>query len=68
MRENLTSKDKTGRILVEGEFKICNKPSHCLGSSCPNDCIINRMIARLYELEHKKDTVKKKVKQKGKQS
>jgi len=60
--ENLTSKDKTGRILVEGEFKICNKPSRCLGSSSPNDCIINRMIARLYELEHKK------VKHKGKQS
>ena len=60
--DNLTSKDKIGRILVEGNYKICNKPSHCLGSSCPNDCIINRMIARLYELEHKK------VKHKGKQS
>ena len=66
--DNLTSKDKTGRILVEGEFKICNKPSHCLGSSCPDDCIINRMIARLYELEHKKGYREEKVKQKGKQS
>ena len=37
-------------------------------ASSEDDCIINRMIGRLYELEHKKDTEKKKVKQKGKQS
>lgn len=59
---NLTSKDRKGRILVEGNFKICNKPSHCLGSSCPNDCIINRMIERLYELEHKQNIGKGKAK------
>lgn len=51
---NLTSKDKKGRILVNGEFKICNIPSNCSGSHCYDDCIINIMIRRLYELEHKK--------------
>ena len=50
---NLTSKDKEGRILVNGEFKICNRPSNCCGSRCDWDCIINVMIRRLYELEHR---------------
>lgn len=57
---NLTSKDKTGRILVNENFKICNIASHCLGSSCPSDCIINMMIERLYELEHKNTKPKRK--------
>ena len=30
-------------------------------ASSEDDCIINRMVERLYELEHKKDTAKKKV-------
>lgn len=51
---NLTSKDKKGRILVNGVFKVCNTPSNCSGSPCYEDCIINIMIRRLYELEHKK--------------
>lgn len=51
---NLTSKDKKGRILVNGVFKVCNTPSNCSGSNCYEDCIINVMIRRLYELEHKK--------------
>ena len=51
---NLTSKDKKGRILVNGEFKICNISSKCSGSPCYEECIINVMIRRLYELEHKK--------------
>lgn len=56
---NLTSKDKKGRILVNGEFKVCNKPSNCNGWHCYEDCIINVMIRRLYELEHKrKDSVR----------
>ena len=52
---NLTAKDKEGRILVNGVFKVCNKPSNCRGSHCDWDCIINVMIRRLYELEHKKE-------------
>ena len=52
---NLTSIDKDGRILVNGIFKVCNKPSNCSGSTCYEDCIINVMIRRLYELEHKKN-------------
>ncbi len=51
---NLTSKDKKGRILINGEFKVCNKPSNCSGMHCYEDCIINIMIRRLYQLEHKK--------------
>lgn len=51
--ENMTSKDKEGRILVNGEFKICNIASNCNRSSCYELCIINQMIERLYELEHK---------------
>ena len=53
--ENLTSKDKDGKILVNGEFKICNIADRCSGSACPDYCIINKMIKRLYELEHKND-------------
>ncbi len=52
---NITSKDSKGRILVNGVFKVCNKPSNCSGSQCYSDCIINVMIRRLYELEHKKE-------------
>ena len=52
---NLTSKDKEGGILVNGIFKVCNKPSNCSGSTCYEDCIINVMIRQLYELEHKND-------------
>lgn len=51
---NLTSKDKDGKILVNGEFKICNVATRCYGNSCPDSCIINVLIERLYELEHKK--------------
>lgn len=61
---NLTSKDKDGRILVNGDFKVCNIASHCLGSNCPESCIINIMIARLYELEHKNDKPMRKVSKK----
>lgn len=53
--ENLTSKDKDGKILVNGEFKICNIADDCSGTDCPDYCIINKIIKRLYELEHKKD-------------
>ena len=31
---NLTSKDKEGRILVDGSFKVCNRPSNCCGVHC----------------------------------
>lgn len=58
---NLTSKDKDGKILVNDEFKICNIASRCCGSSCPESCIINVMITRLYELEHKNDKTKRKT-------
>lgn len=50
---NMTSKDKDGRILVNEEFKICNRVTDCSGSSCHESCVINLMIRRLYELEHK---------------
>lgn len=50
---SMTTKDKNGRILVEGQFKICNASERCSGNHCYESCIINRMIARLYELEHK---------------
>ena len=58
--DNLTSKDKQGRILVDGVFKVCNTntPERCTGSSCPESCIINRMIERLCDLEHKKKNPK----------
>lgn len=49
---NMTSKDKDGNILVNGEFKICNIPAKCSGSRCDELCTINLMIRRLYELEH----------------
>ncbi len=52
---NLTSKDKDGRILVDGNFKVCNIAENCSGSRCSESCLINRMIHRLYELEHPKD-------------
>lgn len=50
--QNITSKDKDGNILVNGEFKICNTPIHCNGSRCDELCIINQIIRRLYEFEH----------------
>ncbi len=52
---NMTSKDKDGNILINGEFKVCNIPAKCSGSRCDKICIINLMIQRLYELEHMKD-------------
>ena len=53
--DNITSMDKEGRILVNGNFKVCNTPSNCSGSPCYETCIINVIIRRLYELEHKKN-------------
>ena len=53
--DNLTSKDKEGKILINGEFKICNIASCCAGSECLKSCLINIMITRLYELEHKNE-------------
>ena len=50
--QKLTSKDKEGRILVNGVYKVCNTPSNCYCSECHGDCIIDIMIKRLYELEH----------------
>lgn len=50
--QKLTSKDKEGRILVNGVYKICNIPSNCSCSECYNGCVIDVMIKRLYELEH----------------
>lgn len=52
---NLTSQDKDGNILINGEFKICNIPVHCSGSRCDELCMINKIIRRLYELEHRKN-------------
>lgn len=52
MDRNLTSKDKDGNILINGEFKICNIPVNCSGSRCDELCIINQIVRRLYELEH----------------
>ena len=50
--QKLTSKDKEGRILVDGVYKICNIPGNCSRSECYNGCVIDAMIKRLYELEH----------------
>lgn len=50
--QKLTSKDKEGRILVKGVYKICNIPVNCSCSECYDGCIIDVMIKRLYELEH----------------
>ena len=50
--QKLTSKDKEGRILVNGDYKLCNIPSNCSRSECYNGCVIDAMIKRLYELEH----------------
>ncbi len=50
--QNMTSKDKDGNILINGEFKVCNIPAKCNGSRCSETCTINLMIQRLYELEH----------------
>ena len=50
--DNLTSKDESGRILVNGIHKICNIPSQCSGSDCYKSCLMNVLIERLYELEH----------------
>lgn len=50
--QKLTSRDKKGRILVNGGYKICNIPSNCSRNECYNDCVIDMMIKRLYELEH----------------
>jgi len=50
--QKLTSKDKEGRILVNGVYKICNIPGNCSRSECYNGCVIDAMIKRLYELEH----------------
>ena len=58
---NLTSKDKEGKILINGEFKICNIASCCAGSSCSESCLINIMIKRLYELEYKNEKSKTKT-------
>ena len=50
--QKLMSKDKKGRILVNGGYKIWNIPSNCSRNECYNDCVIDMMIKRLYELEH----------------
>lgn len=50
--QKLTSKDKEGRILVNGVYKICNISGNCSRSECYNGCVIDAMIKRLYELEH----------------
>lgn len=50
--QKLTSRDKEGRILVNGVYKICNIPSNCSHSECYDGCVIDVMIKRLYELEH----------------
>ncbi len=41
---NMTSKDKDGNILVNGEFKICNIPARCSRSSYDELCTINQII------------------------
>ncbi len=58
---NLTSKDKDGKILLNGEFKICNVATRCYGNYCPDSCIINVLIERLYELEHRNDSQKERL-------
>ena len=50
--QKLMSKDKKGRILGNGVYKICNIPSNFSRNECYNDCVIDMMIKRLYELEH----------------
>ncbi len=50
--QNMTSKDRNGNILINGEFKICNIPVRCSGTRCDELCTINQMIRRLYKLEH----------------
>lgn len=50
----LTSKDKNGNILVNGQYKICNIAEKCNRTVCSEMCIIKLMIHRLYELEHQK--------------
>lgn len=52
---NLTSKDSMGRILVDGNFDICNKIDKCDGSTCHENCIINKLIQRVYELGHQQE-------------
>ena len=52
LNKNLTSKDEKGRILVDGIFDICNTMEKCDGSACHNNCIINKLIQRVYEMEH----------------
>lgn len=52
MDRNLTSKDKDENILINGEFKICNIPVNCSGLRCDELCLINKIVRRLYELEH----------------
>lgn len=49
---NITSKNKDGKILVNGEYKICNVPMSCNCDVCRESCIINVILRRLYELEH----------------
>lgn len=53
--ENLTSKDENGNILINGMFKVCNVAENCNGSDCYESCVINLVIRRLYELEHKEN-------------
>ena len=50
--ENITSKDKEGNILINGEFKICNIPVNCSATKCDEICTINQIIRRLYKFEH----------------
>lgn len=50
--ENLTSKDKDGNILVNGQFKICNIAVNCNRSRCDELCTINQIIRKLYKFEH----------------
>ena len=57
LNKNLTSKDEKGRILVDGIFDICNTMEKCDGSACHNNCIINKLIQRVYELEHPQERV-----------
>lgn len=61
MINNMTSKDEKGNILVEGNFKVCNVADKCSGSVCSESCLINRMIHRLYKLEHPEETRKEEV-------
>ena len=38
--QKLTSKDKEGRILVNGVYKLCNIPGNCSRSECYNGWIV----------------------------